>query len=263
MRKYYWVLKNEVQNTLEYRFNFISSFLFSLVPLCVNVLLWIAVAQNTNSFEMGINEIISYYFIILISSNLTESNIAPLISKDIRLGDLNKYLIKPCNYSLYYMAKDISSKILFIIMNVCPLIILFALLNRYLIFRISISRLIIYCILILLGYLINFLIDQLIGYYSFYFSKINYFYSTIKVFRNIMAGSIFPLNLLPQRWFSVFSILPFSYAVFFPSSIILTNRYDSEIWYIFLGAVIWSIILLGICIALWKKGLNHYSSFGG
>lgn len=263
MRKYYWILKNEMQNILEYRFNFISSFLFSLIPIGVNVLLWIAVTRNNASFEMSINEIVSYYTIILISSNLTDSNIASFVSKDIRLGDLNKYLIKPCNYSLYYMAKDIPSKLLFLIMNAIPLICLFTMLSTYLSFRLSISRFIMYCVLIGLGYMINFLIDLLIGFYSFYFSKINYFYSTIRVFRNIMAGSIFPLNLLPQQWFSFFSILPFSYVVFFPSSTILTNRYDGEILNILLGSVSWCIILLVLCVGVWKKGLNHYSAFGG
>lgn len=263
MRKYYWVFKNEMQNILEYRFNFISSFLFSLVPIGVNVLLWIAVAQSNASFEMSIDEIVSYYIIILISSNLTESNTASFVSKDIRLGDLNKYLIKPCNYSLYYMAKDIPSKLLFLIMNGIPLICIFIVFGTYLSLHLSITRLIMYFVLIGLGYMINFLLDLLIGFYSFYFSKINYFYSTIRVFRNIMAGSIFPLNLLPQNWFSLFSILPFSYVVFFPSSMILTSRYDGELLSIVLGSVTWCMILLGLCGFVWKKGLNHYSAFGG
>lgn len=263
MRKYYWILKNELQRILEYRFNFISSFLFSFVPLGVNTLLWLAVAKQDDSFLMSINEIISYYWVVLISVNLTEANIALQISKDIRLGELNKYLIKPCNYSLYHLARDIPSRLLFLLMNVIPMTIIFLLLNQYLVFKLTVFKLIAYLILIVLGYLINYLIDLLIGYYSFYFSKINYFYSTIKVFRNIMAGSIFPLNLLPIKWFSVLSFLPFSYVVFFPSSIILTDSYYDNILTVFLGSLIWCIVLATLCTVLWRRGVQRYSSFGG
>lgn len=164
MRKYYWVFKSEIQNILEYRFNFLSSFLFSLVPLGVNVLLWITVSKNNSSFEMNIGEIISYYLIILVSSNLTEPSIVSQISKDIRLGDLNKYLVKPCNYSLYYLAKDIPSKLMFIAMNAFPIIVLFVLMNHHLVLTISFYRIAIYCIFIVFGYLINFLIDLLIAW---------------------------------------------------------------------------------------------------
>ena len=43
MNTYYKIFKISLANQLEYRANFISGFLFSLVPFTVNVLLWFAV----------------------------------------------------------------------------------------------------------------------------------------------------------------------------------------------------------------------------
>ena len=53
MRKYCGIFRIALANQLEYRVNFISSFLFSLAPFGVNTLLWIAAARGNDGMPLG------------------------------------------------------------------------------------------------------------------------------------------------------------------------------------------------------------------
>ena len=107
MNIYYKIFKISLANQLEYRANFISGFLFSIVPFTVNVLLWLAVTAQSSTIPLEASGIVSYYFLTLITYNITSTTSVFKISDDIRLGSLNQYLIKPYNYTLYQLAVDL------------------------------------------------------------------------------------------------------------------------------------------------------------
>ena len=125
MKKYFKIFKISLISYLEYRVNFVLSFLFSLVPFSVSVLLWVAVAKHSEFIK--VKEVVSYYFVILIVKNITTTNSIIRFSDDIRLGELNKYLLKPYNYCFYNLMADLPERIVFIVMNFIPLILILAL----------------------------------------------------------------------------------------------------------------------------------------
>ena len=67
MKKYFKIFKISLISYLEYRVNFVLSFLFSLVPFSVSILLWVAVAKHSEFIT--VKEVVSYYFVILIVKN--------------------------------------------------------------------------------------------------------------------------------------------------------------------------------------------------
>ncbi|SQD08354.1 ABC-type uncharacterized transport system, permease component [Fusobacterium necrophorum subsp. necrophorum] len=179
---------------------FISSFLFSLFTFSVNTLLWLAVVKNTNTVPLEVTGIISYYFITLIVSNMTSTISIYKISDEIRLGNLNKHLLKPYNYALYQLMLDLPKRIIFIFMNSLPLALIYFLLKDKMSLKLSGIKILFFLLFLMFGYLINFLIDFLIALYSFYFSRVTSLYTSINVFRNISAGVIFPLVVLPKSF---------------------------------------------------------------
>lgn len=52
MKKYFKIFKISLISYLEYRVNFVLSFLFSLVPFSVSVLLWVAVAKHSEFIKV-------------------------------------------------------------------------------------------------------------------------------------------------------------------------------------------------------------------
>lgn len=263
MKKYYNIFKCALMNQLEYRVNFISSFLFSLFTFSVNTLLWLAVVKNNNTVPLAANEIISYYFVTLIVSNMTSTISIYKISDEIRLGDLNKHLLKPYNYAIYQLMLDLPKRIVFIFMNALPLYFIYFLLKDRINLKLSGVKFLFFIFFLVFGYLINFLVDFLIALYSFYFSKVTSLYTSINVFRNISAGVIFPLVVLPKTFFNILKNMPFMYTNYIPTILLIENFNIDEIFRNLLKSFSWFLLLWIVCIITWKKGLKKYSSYGG
>ena len=261
MKKYFKIFKISLISYLEYRVNFVLSFLFSLFPISVSVLLWVAVARHSEFIK--VKEVVSYYFIILIVKNITTTNSIIRFSDDIRLGELNKYLLKPYNYCFYNLMADLPERIVFIVMNFIPLILIYTFLHNYINLDLSLIKVFFFIIFLILGYLINFFIDFLIGLYSFYFSKVSSLYTSIKVLRNLSAGNIFPLLMLPAKIFLTLQFLPFMYTSYVPTMLLLERTsFDLILKNLFIS-VVWLTILCLFSAMLWKRGMKRYSAYGG
>lgn len=261
MKKYFKIFKISLISYLEYRVNFVLSFLFSLVPFSVSVLLWVAVARHSEFIK--VKEVVSYYFVILIVKNITTTNSIIRFSDDIRLGELNKYLLKPYNYCFYNLMADLPERIVFIVMNFIPLILIYTFLHNYINLDLSLIKVFFFIIFLILGYLINFFIDFLIGLYSFYFSKISSLYTSIKVLRSLSSGNIFPLLMLPTKIFFTLQILPFMYTSYIPTMLLLEKTsFDMILENLFIS-VAWLSVLCLFSAILWKSGMKRYSAYGG
>ena len=237
------------------------SFLFSLVPFSVSVLLWVAVAKHSEFIK--VKEVVSYYFVILIVKNITTTNSIIRFSDDIRLGELNKYLLKPYNYCFYNLMADLPERIVFIVMNFIPLILIYTFLHNYINLDLSLIKVFFFIIFLILGYLINFFIDFLIGLYSFYFSKVSSLCTSIKVLRNLSAGNIFPLLILPAKIFLTLQFLPFMYTSYVPTMLLLEKTsFDLILKNLFIS-ITWLTILCLFSAMLWKRGMKRYSAYGG
>ena len=261
MKKYFKIFKISLISYLEYRVNFVLSFLFSLVPFSVSVLLWVAVAKHSEFIK--VKEVVSYYFVILIVKNITTTNSIIRFSDDIRLGELNKYLLKPYNYCFYNLMADLPERIVFIVMNFIPLILIYTFLHNYINLDLSLIKVFFFTIFLILGYLINFFIDFLIGLYSFYFSKVSSLYTSIKVLKNLSAGNIFPLLMLPAKIFLSLQFLPFMYTSYVPTMLLLERTsFDLILKNLFIS-ITWLAILCLLSAILWKRGMKRYSAYGG
>lgn len=261
MKKYFKIFKISLISYLEYRVNFVLSFLFSLVPFAVSVLLWVAVAKQ-NEF-IKVKEVVSYYFVVLIVSNITTTNSIIKFSDDIRLGELNKYLLKPYNYCFYNLMADLPQRVVFIVMNFIPLLLIYIFLHNYISLDLSLIKIFFFITFLILGYLINFFIDFLIGLYSFYFSKVSSLFTSIKVLRNLSAGNIFPLLMLPTKIFITLQFLPFMYTSYVPTMLLLEEISFKLIIKNLFISVAWLVILYLFSAILWKRGMKRYSAYGG
>ena len=263
MSTYYKIFKISLANQLEYRVNFVSAFLFSLFPFAVNVLLWIAVTYQSNTMPFEADGIVSYYFLTLITYNVTSTVSVFKISDDIRLGTLNQYLIKPYNYALYQLAADLPHRFVFLVINALPITVLYFMLQKYFVFILSICNIAFFTVFLIAGYLINFLIDFLIALYSFYFSRVSSLYTSIRVLKNIAAGIIFPLALLPESVFSFLKNTPFVFISYIPVSFLLDTLPLRTALLSLCKAFGWITALSLFCSLVWKRGMKIYSAYGG
>lgn len=195
--------------------------------------------------------------------NITSTVSVFKISDDIRLGTLNQYLIKPYNYALYQLAADLPHRFIFIVMNALPITVLYFLLQKYFVFTLSLWKALFFVLFLIAGYLINFLIDFLIALYSFYFSRVSSLYTSIRVLKNISAGIIFPLVLLPESVFSLLKNLPFAFISHIPVSLLLDDVPLCTAFISLCKGLGWITLLAIFCTIVWKRGMKIYSAYGG
>lgn len=253
--------KLSLEDQLEYKINFILSFAFKLIPFVVNIFIWFAVAA-ANNFSMSINEIVTYYCLGLITSNLLECSMQYEISDDIRSGSINRFLIKPVSYFGYQIMKDMPSRVVFICLGFIPVTLIFLILHRYITFTFSAVNLALYILSLILGYAINFLLNFLLSILSFYFTNVSSLFAA-GVIQDIVSGAVFPLSLLPAGAAKVLLLLPFNYTGFFPNAILLNQYSLKDAALQFALGIVWFVVLAAACKAVWNNGLKKYAAFGG
>lgn len=252
------------QNNIEYKFNFLSSIIFSFIPFITNILLWFAIyKENTNSFDMTIKNIVTYYIVVLVLDNLMQNNITQNIGKDIRTGEINQYLIKPYNYMVYNFAKALPQNIMFLVLGIVPISLICLVFKNYINIKFSIINIICFILAIIVGYIINFLINYLLSLLAFYISEVSSLFITFEILKGLVTGKIFPINIMPKSISILLVFSPFQYICYFPIMILL-NCYSREqiLWTLLLGGV-WIIILYILSKIVWNFGLKKYSAFGG
>lgn len=262
MKTYLKIINLSFQNQMEYKLNFIMTFIYRLFPFAINILVWLSVS-NTSHFLMSKSEIITYYMIGLVTSNLVVCSIQNEISDDIRNGTINKYLIKPISYFGYQLMKDVAFRFTFIILGIVPITISFYLMKKYITLGLNVLYVILFIVSVIIGYMINFFLSFLLSELSFYFTNVSVLFAASDVLKNIVSGAVFPLALLPPNIAEILSLLPFSYIAYFPTIILLEQYSVTEIILKLALGVLWCVALALNSRAVWRKGLKTYSSFGG
>jgi len=253
-----------LQDQFEYRFNFVSNILFSLIPFFTNLLIWIAISKySKNTFNLSIKEIISYYFIILILENVLGGGLLWNIANDIKSGDLNKYIIKPINYMLYQFFSNIPVRIVYALISIIPITVVGFILREYLVITLNIKIVLCFLTSVVIGFIINFLIGFILSEISFYFAEITSLFGAVNILSAVVSGRVFPLSIVPKSIYNILRITPFQYSAYFPSLILLNKLSEKEIFSGLLIGLLWVSGLYFLANRLWKVGLKKYSAIGG
>lgn len=264
MRKYIKVLKTSMAFEMEYRFNFFSAIIFSMIPFVTNVLLWIAIYSSDEAkFDMSVKQMITYFLCAFIVENIVNNNTVHIIGAEIKNGDINKYLIKPCNYRKYVFYKGLAHNLLFCIVGIIPIVCAAFLLKGYLDINVLKWQLFFAFVAIILAYLINFELNFILSLLAFYLSEVSSLFVTIDVLKGLATGKVIPLSYFPSVISTVLIFTPLQYVCYFPVMIIVGDYSLIEIMNKLFIGIVWLVVLRIGSKILWRKGLERYSAFGG
>mgnify|MGYP000957375375 CR=1 FL=1 len=95
-------------------------------------------------------------------------------------------------------------------------------------------------------------------------SQVSSLYTSLKVIRNIFAGVIFPLVMLPSDILYIFKILPFAYTSYIPTMFLIKEIPVKIALEQMITGLIWLLVLIILFTKfIWKKGIKKYCAFGG
>src|SRR5437899_1007271 len=135
LKKYWKILRISLVERLVYRADFIVSTIFRFLPLVTSFLLWEAVFEGSRQKELsGFDRrgMIAYLLMVQISRMFSSMpGLAGGIARDIRDGNLKKYLLQPIDMVAYLLSYRVAHKIAYIVTSALPYGVLFFICRDY------------------------------------------------------------------------------------------------------------------------------------
>src|SRR5213079_2399379 len=117
--KYLKILRISLVERLAYRADFFVTTFFRFLPLVTTFLLWEAIYGTEDREIVGFtkNKMIAYLLLVQISRMFSSMpGLSTGIARDIRDGNLKKYLLQPIEMIPYLLSYRIAHKIAYVVM---------------------------------------------------------------------------------------------------------------------------------------------------
>src|SRR5262245_45388341 len=221
MVKYWNILRISLVERFTYRADFFFSTFFRFLPLVVSFLLWQAVfdaspGQEISGFDR--RRMIAYLLLVQISRMFSSMpGLAGGIARDIRDGNLKKYLLQPIDMIAYLLSYRGAHKMAYIATSALPYGILFFLCRDVFDGWPEPVTLVAYFAALIMGFVIGFFFEATIGMIGFWFLEVTSFLYIINTLNFFVSGHMFPLDLLSPFWLRVLRFLPFQNLAYFPA----------------------------------------------
>lgn len=262
MKKYFALARLSWSNGLVYRLNFLMWRVRLILGLLTAYFLWKAVFANQQTiFGYSESAMITYILVASLLQSLVLATRSIDLAGIINSGDLSNILTKPISNFWYWLSRDAADKILNLVFAAAELSILYFLLRPPLIFPPVLLVLPLLLVLLLstfLYYLINYLFCLL----GFWTPEVWAPRFLLFVILQFVAGSLFPLDVLPQSIQKIVSFTPFPYLIFFPTQLFLGKLAGSAIVTGIAASLFWIVIFTFIVKITWTKGLKSYGAEG-
>ncbi len=265
--KYKRVCLIGLQNSMEYRINYLTNLISVLFPILIQYFVWSAVYANKGPEET----VFGYTFLQMIVYSLTAGFIARLtgsamhyeVSGDIKNGTLSKFLVQPIRYSSYRIAYFIGEKVSESAIILCIMAAILVDLSPMLGLQFEVSSIALFLLDIIPVMLLNFLMFFCISLIAFWVIEVGHVYGVIDILIAIASGAILPLDTFGGHALGILKLLPFSYTTYFLTNILSGKLLLTDIARGMRVQFLWIGLLAALALFLWKKGLKKYVAVGG
>ncbi len=252
---------------LVYRADFFISTFLRFVPIVTTILLWRAIYDGSDRPSIGdmpYETMVSYYLFSMVTRAFSSMpGLASGIARDVREGDLRKFLLQPIEYTTYMFVLRVAHKLVYYLMAAVPYAVVFWMCRAYLPARPDWATLGLYAASLVLSFILGFAINCFLGMLSFWFLEVSSFLYLFMVTQYFMSGQMFPLSLLPDGFRQLFTWLPFAYELYYPNLIILQQVSGPQAVQVLLTQAMWIAVISAAARVTWIFGLRRYTAFGG
>jgi ABC-2 type transport system permease protein len=267
--KYWTIFVICLAERLTYRTDFFFGTLMRFLPIVTTIFLWGAVFSGSQQSQIGgfnAHEIVAYYLLVLVGRAFSSMpGLAAGIAKDVRDGNVKKYLIQPVDMVGFLLTMRLAHKVVYYAIAIGPFVIVFALCRRYFPAWPPPTVLCAFGLSLVLAFLIGFLFEMLIGLLAFWFLEISSFGFIIMTLNYVLSGHMFPLDLFPDPIAHAMQWLPFAYMAYFPAKLFLSGASwtAGALWSALAIQALYAAALLAIVRVVFRRGVRRYSAFGG
>src|SRR5438552_1380387 len=179
LKKYWKILRISLVERLVYRADFIVSTVFRFLPLVTSFLLWQAVFEGSGQDKLSgfdRRRMIAYLLMVQIGRMFSSMpGLAGGIARDIRDGNLKKYLLQPIDMIAYLLSYRGAHKMAYIATSALPYGLLFFLCRDVFDGWPDPLTLCAYAVSLILAFLIGFFFEATIGMIAFWLLEVTSF----------------------------------------------------------------------------------------
>lgn len=267
LRKYGKILRISLVERLVYRADFLVSTLVRFLPLMTSFLLWEAVYTASGREDIaGYTRDTTLAYLLLVQISRMFSSMPGLsggIARDIRDGNLKKYLLQPIDMHAYLLASRGAHKLAYIATAALPHALLFWWFRDVFPPLPDALTLLAYVLSLLLSFVIGFFFEAAIGTSGFWLLEVTSLVYIVNAVNFFISGQMFPLDFLDPWLGETLKYLPFKYLAYFPATVFLGRTTGAEMWIDLLVEFGWAIAFVVLARCLYRAGLRRYSAFGG
>ena len=259
-----WVLG--ISTAMEYRVNFILSLISSVFPIIIQVFLWTAIFNSSDSsmvYGYTYEQMITYTLLGVSVSKFVYAGFEMEINNDIKMGGLNKYIIRPISYFPFRLFTFLGEKTFSLLLFSIFITGIIFILPQFVDITFLPSNVFLFVIVLFFAVILNFTIFFVVAMLAFWLHEVSRFFSTIQIVTIVIGGGIFPIDVFGDKLYHFLLLLPFQYTTYFPVNILNGRMAYNEIMNGLVMQMIWILMLGGLSILLWNRGLKKYVAVGG
>ena len=281
--KTWWtILRICLEERLGYRGDFALGTLMRFLPIVTQIFLWFAIfeavkdtrgADDLSEIRLGgyrYTEFVAYYLLTMVSRAFSSMpGLASGIARQIRDGEIKKYLIQPVDMLGFMFLGRIAHKVAYYSVAIGPFALVFFLCRGM--FRDlpaeaatrSVSTVAAYLAALIMGFVLGYFLEAAIGLIGFWWLEVTSILFIYMLFSFFLSGHMFPLDMLPEPWLTMVDLLPLKYLAYFPAAVFLGKVTGPDLIWGLCVEFFWILFFVGLSRWFYLSGIKRYSGFGG
>ncbi|MGI9430482.1 MAG: ABC transporter permease, partial [Bythopirellula sp.] len=252
---------------LVYRGDFALGTLMRFLPIVTQIFLWTAVfaaAGSGNIQGYSSTDIIAYYLLTMLARAFSSMpGLASGIARQVREGEIKKFMIQPIDMVSYLLLARIAHKLVYYLVAAGPFALVYYLCRSYFPGWPDASVFAAFVLSLLLSFALGFFLEASMGLIAFWFLEVTSLLFVYMLFTFFFSGHMFPLDFLPEPWSTVVDFMPFKYMAYFPAAVFLGKVEGPQMWQGLAIQAAWVVFFIFVCRWMLRAGYNRYSGFGG
>jgi ABC-2 type transport system permease protein len=281
--KTWWtILRICLEERLVYRGDFALGTLMRFLPIVTQIFLWYAIfdavkgtrgADDVADVMVGgyhYTEFVAYYLLTMISRAFSSMpGLASGIARQIREGEIKKYLIQPVDMLGFMLLGRIAHKAAYYSVAIGPFALVFFL-CRGMFYDLpanaathSVWTCMAFLASLVMGFVLGYFLEATIGLIGFWWLEVSSILFLYMLFSFFLSGHMFPLDMLPEPWLTLVDLLPLKYLAYFPAAVFLGKIHGPELVWGLCVEFMWVLVFIGLSRWFYHRGVKRYSGFGG
>jgi ABC-2 type transport system permease protein len=268
------ILRICLEERLAYRGDFWLGTLMRFLPIVTQVFFWGAVfagmgavtqaAGSGTIADYSYHDMVAYYLLAMIARAFSSMpGLASGIARQIRDGEIKKYLIQPVDLVGFLLLMRLAHKLVYYGIALLPFALAFFLFRGYFPGWPPVETIAAFVLSLILSFLLGFFLEATIGMIGFWFLEVSSLLFVYMLLNFFLSGHMFPIDLLPEPWESMAKLIPLQYLAYFPAAVFLEKVSGPQLWQGLAVQFGWVLFFIAACRVAYARGVRRYSGFGG